>query len=145
MNVTSTSYGKDMKRALAEFGRHAFQDKCFEMLREIIPHLINARELGDVDKIGVDLYTLNIENGQFAIVFQCKGNEVPDFNKDHFVDCLKSIRSFQKSDKKTESYFLVVKRGSLSITEEICNKKEGSFSLRHAFNFGIYNNSSEDI
>ncbi len=95
---------------LAEVGRHAFQDKCFEILSEIIPSLINARELGDVDRMGVDLYTLNLEDEQFETVFQCKGNEIPDFNRVHADDCLKSIRSFHKSDKKTKSYFLVVNR-----------------------------------
>jgi len=110
MNVISTSYGKQLKAELYSLSRYAFQNKCYEILQELFPFLVNAHELGDVDRMGVDIYSIAENGDQFDLAFQCKGNEVDEFEQRHLKDCLKSIESFSRSGKCTSCFYIIINK-----------------------------------
>ena len=106
---------------MASLTRYAFQRRCWELLRELWPDLIYARELGNLDTKGIDLYVSKESLGayHFDVVVQCKGLEVPRFGEEHLQDCIMSMGKFASSGFKTNPYYFIVNR---LITESVHRK-----------------------
>lgn len=84
-----------------------FQKRCFEWLNFLYPDLIDAKDLGQVDNEGIDLYILNSDRKNYLKAFQCKGFE-KSFGDSQFKQCINSIDKFLNSGIKTEEYYLII-------------------------------------
>ncbi|HBG05395.1 MAG TPA: hypothetical protein DDY22_07545 [Geobacter sp.] len=98
-----------MAAELNSLSRHAFQNKFHQILAEIFPTVVNAQEMGIVDRMGIDLYSAG-EGADFDLAYQCKGFEITQFLPRHLKDCLKSISDFKNSSRKANCYFLVINK-----------------------------------
>ena len=107
---------KRLAGELASLTRYAFQRRCCDLLRELWPDLVYAKELGNLDTKGIDLYVSaeGLHMPDFDIVVQCKGLELPHFGEAHLRECITSIDKFASCDLRTHSYYLIVNR---AITE----------------------------
>lgn len=95
-----------------------FQKKCYTWLNFLYPELCDAKDLGEIDREGVDLYILDYERINYEKAFQCKGFEKV-FGESQFKQCSESIKTFYKSGKWANEYFLVL---NVKIDNEYSNK-----------------------
>ena len=103
----------------------AFQVKCFEWLNFLYPELRDAKDLGEVDREGVDLYIPGNDHASYLKVYQCKGFEKA-FGESQLAQCFSSIQSFIKSKSVTQDYFLII---NVSIDGEYYNQLNDRLNL----------------
>lgn len=84
-----------------------FQKRCYEWLNFLYPDLIDAKDLGEIDNEGVDLYILDSDKENYLKAFQCKGFE-KSFGESQLKQCIKSIQKFLTSGIKSEEYYLII-------------------------------------
>lgn len=95
-------------KSLSWLSRIPFEQNAFELLNPIIPSLIDSKQLGKFDKIGIDAYT--IENETYDKAYQFKGFEKREFAKSQVGQCVKSIESFIKGGISFNKYLFIVNR-----------------------------------
>lgn len=95
----ATSEGRDFERL------------ALPLIRIIWADAIAPTAMGSYDRIGAD-HLVWADSEPFALVVQYKGFKVPDeeIGKSQIKQCLKSIRSFQKSGRKAKTYLLIHNR-----------------------------------
>lgn len=108
MSIISTAVGRDFKKELQFSYSHNFEKKCFDIMYELIPDLVHAKSLRNMDNSGIDIYSFNTETNDIVLAFQCKGFELNKFEKSQFDQCKKSIATFKKSGYKVENYTLII-------------------------------------
>src|SRR5207302_530075 len=86
----------------------AFEHLCHDLLNWFYPDLLKVRAMGLIDKLGVDLCTMN-DGGALIDAFQCKGFE-HDFGTSQLAQCTKSIETFIKKGVKVKRYKMIINR-----------------------------------
>jgi len=86
----------------------AFEHLCHDLLHWFYPGLLEVRAMGLIDKLGVDLCTMNDE-GVLIDAFQCKGFE-HEFGASQLAQCTESIDTFLRKAVRVASYKLIINR-----------------------------------
>ncbi len=125
-----------------------FQKKCYSWLKFLYPELLDAKDLGEIDKEGVDLYLFNSDRKNYEKAFQCKGFEKV-FENSQLEQCIKSIKKFSKADVYAEEYYLVINvqlRGDYAgkilteLNQLVENKNAGKVFLLNSNSFVSFYN-----
>lgn len=98
---------RGITRDLYESHGRDFQKQCYNWLKFIHPEILDAKDLGEIDREGVDLYILDSSREYYLKAFQCKGFE-KSFDDSQLKQCSKSIEAFLKAGVRTKEYYLVV-------------------------------------
>lgn len=123
-----------------------FQKRCYSWLKFLYPELHDAKDLGEIDKEGIDLYIFKSDRINYEKVFQCKGFEKA-FGDSQLKQCTKSIKTFSKSGVWAEEYYLIINvqldknySGKLLIelNQLVENKKVGKAYLLNSNSFVSY-------
>jgi diguanylate cyclase (GGDEF)-like protein len=112
---------RDFKSKLKSESRYSYQHLIYDILKPLSIDLRYARDLGVLDKNGIDLVDIDNKDNYIQVI-QCKGFEKASFGKASFEQCKKSIKSrwFKfKSATFFEFYLLifVVRLTSLMILD----------------------------
>lgn len=123
-----------------------FQKRCYSWLKFLYPEILEAKDLGEIDKEGADLYIFNSDRINYEKVFQCKGFEKA-FSDSQLKQCIKSIKTFSKAGVWADEYYLIVNvqlnkeySGKLLIelNQLVENKKVGKAYLLNSNSFVSY-------
>jgi hypothetical protein len=97
------------KKILASSGDQ-FHLLVVSILTPFLHPLIMSKRLGELDKLGIDAFSLNEESHDFEIVIQCKGFEKPKFGEDQLRQCIREISKYKEKGPPVKCYQLVLNR-----------------------------------
>lgn len=98
-----------IEHALRTNSRHGFQSLVCDLLSGLMPEFAEARVMGELDCLGLDVYAYDPETERETIAVQCKGLERA-FEPGHTEMLLKEIGKFEKKGPVVRAYWLVVNR-----------------------------------
>lgn len=109
MAFSGTTAYLELLKELAYNTSIEFEQICFEMLSDIFPDIRRTESLGLYDKSGFDLFTFKNTNGDFEMLFQCKGFQ-QEFGDQQLKQCLKSIKAFEKSSIIGDEFCFIINK-----------------------------------
>jgi hypothetical protein len=89
---------------------HEFQNFFIALLGELMDGLIEAKKLGELDKMGIDGFILTSNEKAIDITIQCKGFEVFEYGKAQHRQCRKEIAKYRTKGLNSTEYWLVINR-----------------------------------
>lgn len=95
---------RGITRDLYESHGREFQKRSYTWLKFLYPEILDAKDLGEIDREGVDLYIFHSNKKDYEKVFQCKGFEKA-FGDNQLEQCIKSIKTFSKAGVWTVEYY----------------------------------------
>lgn len=137
---------RGITKDLYETHGREFQKRCYGWLKFLYPEILDAKDLGEIDREGVDLYILDLNRLNYSKAFQCKGFEKA-FGDSQLKQCIASINTFSKAAIWAEEYYLIinVQLGSdyarkllLHLDKLVENKKVGKVYLLNSNGFVSY-------
>lgn len=87
----------------------SFEALVAALLDGLVPGFAQARRLGELDCMGVDVYATDPATGQETIAVQCKGLELA-FDAKHLAMLQKEIRKFRRKGPTVREYWLVINK-----------------------------------
>lgn len=119
MRFSNKAISMELLKMLSSLSYAAFQSYCRDIIAEVLPNTVAAKEMRKIDSAGIDLFLLSDSLGEIEYGFQCKGIEVPHFKENQVEQCIHSIRSLKKLDFKLKNYYLIINRDVYKEEKEI--------------------------